>query len=174
MTGADALGSEEQERLAPVASRRGDVVLSVRGLRLRPDGQPIDLEVRAGELIGLAGLEGHGGNTFLEALRGGVVTEGEVVRHVDGREAVIGSPADAADHDIAYVPRERRLDAVFSWMSIRENFALPTLARDSAPRLAADALVATPPRRLRRPPRHRARLPGATRSRPSRAATSRR
>ena len=130
MTGADALGSEEQERLAPVAKRRGDVVLSVRGLRLRPDGQPIDLEVRAGELIGLAGLEGHGGNTFLEALRGGVETEGEVVRHLDGREAVIGSPADAADLDIAYVPRERRLDAVFSWMSIRENFALPTLARD--------------------------------------------
>jgi ABC-type sugar transport system ATPase subunit len=130
MTGADALAGEQQERLARVASRRGDVVLSVRGLELRPDGQPIDLEVRAGELIGLAGLEGHGGNTFLEALRGGVATEGEVVRHLDGREAVIGSPADAADHDIAYVPRERRLDSVFSWMSIRENFALPTLARD--------------------------------------------
>jgi ABC-type sugar transport system ATPase subunit len=130
MTGADALGAEEQERLAPVAKRRGDVVLSVRGLRLRPDGEPIDLQVHAGELIGLAGLEGHGGNTFLEALRGGVVTEGDVVRHVDGREAFIGSPADAADYDIAYVPRERRLDAVFSWMSIRENFALPTLARD--------------------------------------------
>lgn len=130
MTGADALGSEHQERLEPVAKRRGDVVLSVRGLRLRPDGAPIDLEVRAGELIGLAGLEGQGGNTFLEALRGGVVTEGEVVRHHDAGEAVIGSPADAADHDIAYVPRERRLDAVFSWMSIRENFALPTLRRD--------------------------------------------
>ncbi len=130
MTGADALGSSEQERLEPVAERRGDVVLSVRGLRLRPDGQPIDLEVRAGELIGLAGLEGHGGNTFLEALRGGVVTDGEVVRHHDDGEVVINSPADAADHDIAYVPRERRLDAVFSWMSIRENFALPTLARD--------------------------------------------
>jgi ABC-type sugar transport system ATPase subunit len=129
MTGADALVAEEHERLARAASRR-DVVLSVRGLRLRPDGQPIDLEVRAGELIGLAGLEGHGGNTFLEALRGGVVTEGEVVRHLDGGEAVIDSPADAADHDIAYVPRERRLDSVFSWMSIRENFALPTLARD--------------------------------------------
>jgi ABC-type sugar transport system ATPase subunit len=130
MTGADALGSAEQDTLTPVAKRRGDVVLSVRGLQLRPDGQPIDLEVRAGELIGLAGLEGHGGNTFLEALRGGVVTEGEVVRHTDGRDALIRSPADAADHDIAYVPRERRLDAVFSWMSIRENFAMPTLARD--------------------------------------------
>jgi ABC-type sugar transport system ATPase subunit len=131
MTGADALGAEGRERLAPAADRRGDVVLSVRGLKLRPDGAPIDLEVRAGELIGLAGLEGQGGNTFLEALRGGVVTDGEVVRHVNGKEAVIGSPADAADYDIAYVPRERRLDAVFAWMSIRENFALPTLRRDS-------------------------------------------
>jgi ABC-type sugar transport system ATPase subunit len=131
MTGADALGAEERERLEPAAERRGDVVLSVRGLKLRPDGAPIDLELHAGELIGLAGLEGHGGNTFLEALRGGVVTEGEVVRHVDGRDVSIGSPSDAADLDIAYVPRERRLDAIFSWMSIRENFALPTLGRDS-------------------------------------------
>ena len=106
-------------------------MLSVRGLRLRPDGRPIDLEVQAGELIGLAGLEGHGGNTFLEALRGGIATEGEVVRHADGRDAVIRNPSDAADNDIAYVPRERRLDSVFSWMSIRENFALATLGRDT-------------------------------------------
>jgi ABC-type sugar transport system ATPase subunit len=131
MTGADALAAKTSEQLEPVAKRRGDVVLSVRGLRLRPDGAPIDLEVRAGEVIGLAGLEGHGGNTFLEALRGGVITEGEIVRHHDGREAVIDNPADAADNDIAYVPRERRADGVFSWMSIRENFAMPTLGRDS-------------------------------------------
>ncbi|MBX5442052.1 MAG: sugar ABC transporter ATP-binding protein [Solirubrobacteraceae bacterium] len=131
MTGEDGLASEERARLSSVDSRRGDVVLSVRGLKLRPDGRPIDLEVRAGELIGLAGLEGHGGHTFLEALRGGVVTEGQVVRHVAGQEVVIGSPSHAADNDIAYVPRERRLDAIFSWMSIRENFALPTMARDS-------------------------------------------
>jgi ABC-type sugar transport system ATPase subunit len=132
MTGSEALGSAEQERLQPVSDRRGSTVLSVRGLRLRPGGRPIDLEVKAGELIGLAGLEGHGGDTFLEALRGGIATEGDVVRHVDGREVVIGNPAAAADHDIAYVPRERRLDSVFSWMTIRENFALPTLDRDSS------------------------------------------
>jgi ABC-type sugar transport system ATPase subunit len=130
MTGSEALGSEEHDRLPPIADRRGNTVLSVRGLRLRPDGRPIDLEVKAGELIGVAGLEGHGGNTFLEALRGGIATEGEVVRHVDGRQLVIGNPADAADHDIAYVPRERRLDSIFSWMSIRENFAMATLDQD--------------------------------------------
>jgi ABC-type sugar transport system ATPase subunit len=130
MTGAEQLGAEEHDRLEPVAERRGGTVLSVRGLRLHPEGRPIDLEIRAGELIGVAGLEGHGGNTFLESLRGGIATEGEVVRHVDGREVVIRTPADAADHDIAYVPRERSLDSVFSWMSIRENFALATLDQD--------------------------------------------
>ncbi len=131
MTGSEALGKQEKERLTPVAERRGATVLSVRGLKLRPDGRPIDLEVKAGELVGLAGLEGHGGNTFLEALRGGLATEGEVVRHADGRDAVIRNPSDAADNGIAYVPRERRLDSVFSWMSIRENFALATLGRDT-------------------------------------------
>jgi ABC-type sugar transport system ATPase subunit len=130
MTGAEELGAEEHDRLEPLAARRGDTVLSVRGLRLRPGGSPIDLEVRAGELVGVAGLEGNGGNTFLEALRGGIASDGEVVRHVDGREVVIRNPADAADHDIAYVPRERRLDSVFSWMSIRENFSLATLDQD--------------------------------------------
>jgi ABC-type sugar transport system ATPase subunit len=132
MTGSDALGKEGHDRLSPIADRRGSTVLSVRGLRLRPDGVPIDLDFKAGELIGLAGLEGHGGNTFLEALRGGIQTEGEVVRHLaDGGEAVIRTPSDAADREIAYVPRERRLDSVFSWMSIRENFALATLDRDT-------------------------------------------
>jgi ABC-type sugar transport system ATPase subunit len=131
MTGSEALGKQEHDRLTPIAERRGATVLSVRGLKLRPDGRPIDLEVKAGELIGLAGLEGHGGNTFLEALRGGIATEGEVVRHADGRDAVIRNPSDAADNGFAYVPRERRLDSVFSWMSIRENFALATLGRDT-------------------------------------------
>jgi ABC-type sugar transport system ATPase subunit len=131
MTGADALASAERAELAPTVVRRGAPVLSVRGLKLRPDGRPIDLELRAGELIGLAGLEGQGGNEFLEALRGGVAAEGEVVRHLDEGEVPVRSPADAADCQIAYVPRERRLDSLFSWMTIRENFALPTLGADS-------------------------------------------
>ena len=56
-------------------------MLSARGLRLRPDGRPIDLEVHAGELVGVAGLEGHGQSEFLEALWGAGAVDGEVVRH---------------------------------------------------------------------------------------------
>jgi ABC-type sugar transport system ATPase subunit len=131
MTGSDELASIGRLETASAESRRGAPVLSVRGLKLRPDGQPIDLEVHAGELIGLAGLEGHGQNEFLEALWGEKVIAGEIVRHLPGGDVVIRSPAHAADCDIAYVPRERGRDSLFSWMTIRENFALPTLGQDS-------------------------------------------
>ena len=55
---------------------------------------------------------------------------GEVVRvNAGGGETVLRSPSQAASQDVVYVPRERGLDALFSWMSVRENFAMPTLAR---------------------------------------------
>jgi ABC-type sugar transport system ATPase subunit len=131
MTGADELVTTGRQDPAAAASRIGAPVLSVRGLRLRPDGRPIDLEVRAGEVIGLAGLEGHGQNEFLEALWGQNVIAGEIVRHLPGGEVTVRSPVQAANCDIAYVPRERGLDSLFSWMTIRENFALPTLGADT-------------------------------------------
>ena len=131
MTGSDELESVGRQEKQSAESRRGAPVLSVRGLRLRLDGKPIDLTVHAGELIGLAGLEGHGQNEFLEALWGQSLVGGEVVRHLPGGDVVIRSPDQAADCDVAYVPRERARDSLFSWMTIRENFALPTLGQDS-------------------------------------------
>jgi ABC-type sugar transport system ATPase subunit len=94
MTGADELTEHVAQR-APRAV--GDVVLSVG-----------DFSVRAGELVGLAGLEGHGQDGFLRAL------------------------AAAAGDDGAYVPRERRAESLFESKSILENFALPTLDRDTS------------------------------------------
>ncbi len=131
MTGSDERVTVDRQETGPATSRRGTPVLSVRELKLRPDGQPINLEVHAGELIGLAGLEGHGQNEFLEALWGQNIIAGEIVRHLPGGDVVVRSPVHAADCDIAYVPRERGLDSLFSWMTIRENFALPTLGQDS-------------------------------------------
>ena len=130
MTGSDQMEKTGRQEQATAASRRGAPVLTVRGLRLRPDGEPIDLTIHAGELIGLAGLEGHGQNEFLEALWGQKVVAGEVVRHSGGRDVVVRSPVHGSHCGIAYVPRERGRDALFRWMTIRENFALPTLGAD--------------------------------------------
>jgi len=130
MTGSDQLEKTGRREQATAASRRGAPVLSVRGLRLRPDGEPIDLTIHAGELVGLAGLEGHGQNEFLEALWGQRTVAGEVVRHSAGHDVVVRSPVHGAHCGIAYVPRERGRDSLFQWMTIRENFALPTLGAD--------------------------------------------
>jgi ABC-type sugar transport system ATPase subunit len=131
MTGSDAFASAERAGIPAASERRGAPALSVRRLKLGPGGAPIDLEVQAGELIGVAGLEGHGCQEFLAALRGERVAEGEVVRHLPGADVKVRSPTDAAQCGIAYVPRERRLDSLFSWMTVRENFALPTLEADT-------------------------------------------
>jgi ABC-type sugar transport system ATPase subunit len=106
-------------------------VLRAKGLKLRPDGRAFDVEICAGELIGVAGLEGHGQIAFLRALCGENVLAGEVVRLKDDGDVAIRSPRQAARWGIAYVPADRRREGLFSWMTIRENFALPTLGEDA-------------------------------------------
>jgi ABC-type sugar transport system ATPase subunit len=93
MTGADELTQHAAEQ---VPRSPGEVVLAVEGF-----------EVRAGELVGLAGLEGHGQDRFIKGL------------------------AAAASDSGAYVPRERRAESLFESKSIIENFGLPTYERDS-------------------------------------------
>lgn len=124
MTGADHLAPAEARR--PVAARGcGPVVLRTERLCLRPGAAEINFTVRAGELVGLAGLEGQGQDAFIKALWG-IGAKGTVFA---GQEAV-ASPRHAASVGISYVPRERRAEAIFESRSIRENFALPTLQRD--------------------------------------------
>jgi ABC-type sugar transport system ATPase subunit len=130
MTGAEELTAGVREKVEATRDRIEAPVITVRGMQLRSGSEPFDVEIRAGELVGVAGLEGHGQHEFLEALRGAGVFAGEVIRHEDGGDAQITSTRNAARNGIAYVPRERGT-AVFRWMSIRENFGMPTLRRDA-------------------------------------------
>ena len=128
MTGADHLTGEARE----LSQRHelGDVVLRANHVQLRPNTGPIEFEVRAGELVGLAGLEGHGQDAFLHALRSGHAYAGDVV--LPGPRAVtLRSPREATASGVVYVPRERRAEALFNSMTIRANFALPTLRDDT-------------------------------------------
>ena len=77
MTGADHLTGDARELFG--AARLGDVVLRANRVQLRPDTGPIDFELHAGELVGLAGLEGHGQDAFLHALRSGQAYAGDVI-----------------------------------------------------------------------------------------------
>ena len=68
---------------------------------------------------------------FLRGLRGAGGVSGRVTRVTPEREIALGSPAAAARAGIAYVPRERRDEALFGVLSVRENFTLPTVGRDT-------------------------------------------
>ena len=85
-----------RRRRPPAARRRRAERQRVCGCV--PTARPIDVEIRAGELVGVAGLEGHGQDEFLDALRGaGPPSTGEIVRHGDGATSSIRSTTQAAD-----------------------------------------------------------------------------
>jgi ABC-type sugar transport system ATPase subunit len=129
MTGSDELTEHAREERGAAVSA-GAPVLTTDALELRRGAKAVDVEIRAGELVGVAGLEGHGQDAFLDALRGSRPAAGRVIRRRGDEAVAIRSCIQAGREGIAYVPRERR-QALFGWMSIRENFALPTIGMDS-------------------------------------------
>jgi len=105
----------------------GDVVLEARGVGSRTAGvHDVDLAIRAGEIVGLAGLVGSGRTQFAETLFGLTpADEGEI--RIGGRAVRIGSPADAIRLGIGYVPEDRRQHGVVLEMAIAENATLASL-----------------------------------------------
>jgi ABC-type sugar transport system ATPase subunit len=130
MTGQEHL-TPEHARARIKGHRLGPVALSARGIVLAPGAVPVDFDVRQGELVGVAGLEGHGQDRFLRILAGERPLAGTVTRRDDAREQTIESPDDAAALGIAYVPRERRGEALFESKSVRENFGIASLSLDT-------------------------------------------
>jgi len=125
---ADMTGTSGHFERTDGARELGGITLRASAVQLAPDAAPIDFEVRAGELVGVAGLEGHGQDAFLKRLSGLSTGAGSVVRVLSPDIDV--RPGNGAKLGVAYLPRERRGESLFEPMSIRENFALPTLAQD--------------------------------------------
>lgn len=128
MTGDEDAPAEMRSAAAKASA--GAPVVRAAGVRLHDEAAPIDVEIHAGELVGVAGLEGHGQDHFLRVLAGARPFEGAVVCAVDGEEREVGSPGDALARGIAYVPRDRRSESIFESRSILENFQVATLEAD--------------------------------------------
>lgn len=109
----------------------GDVVLETRNLGCRASGVGgVSLTVRAGEILGLAGLVGAGRTELARVLFGLTPADaGEIL--VRGRPARIDSPAAAIRNGIAYVPEDRRRHGVIPDLSVAANATLAALGRVS-------------------------------------------
>jgi ribose transport system ATP-binding protein len=88
----------------------------------------ISLDVRQGEILGLAGLVGAGRSELAMTIFGIVrPLAGEIV--IDGRKIHISSPRDAIDHGIYLVPEDRRRTGLVTSMAVRENVTMSDLRR---------------------------------------------
>jgi inositol transport system ATP-binding protein len=112
----------------------GELRLSVRGLRTRRaadaphaivlDG--VDLDLRAGEILGIAGLVGSGRTELARAMFGAdPIADGSIT--LEGTPIRPGSPADARDLGIGLVPEDRKQQAIFPMLPIRQNFSAASL-----------------------------------------------
>lgn len=128
MTGEAHLtsGVEKGPRARRVSEK---ALLRAEGIQLRPGSIPIDFELKVGELVGLAGLEGQGQDQFLHALRGIKPRAGRVLGG-EQLDTPIDTPQHAFSAGIVYTPRDRRSESLLPSLSITENFAVPTMSLD--------------------------------------------
>ncbi|HYV39085.1 MAG TPA: sugar ABC transporter ATP-binding protein [Gemmataceae bacterium] len=107
----------------------GDVVLELRGLGSQEAGvQGVNLSVKAGEIVGLAGLVGAGRTELARILFGLHPADAGEIR-LRGQSVAIRSPAQAVDLGIGYVPEDRRRHGVIGEMAVAPNTSLAILKR---------------------------------------------
>ena len=120
------------ERIHGTAGAAGEAVLTVKGLsspsntpgKHRPQVKAADLQLRRGEIVGIAGLVGAGRSELARMIFGAdPVGEGKMT--LGGLPYAPRSPRDAIAAGIGFVPEDRKLQSLFLEMSVAENFALP-------------------------------------------------
>ena len=140
MTRAVAAETQPEARVTAVVPARdsrastepASDLLTVSGLQLTGRSAPIDLAVRAGEILGLAGLEGQGQVEFLWALAGiQPPVAGEIDVASEGGPVEIDSERAAERAGIVYISGDRKREGIFPNLSVFENFGLPRY-RDTA------------------------------------------
>jgi len=124
----DMVGREVQQLFQRPQSHPGEVVLSVEGLGRTGAFRDVTFELRAGEVLGFAGLVGARRTDVGLALFGIAPADSGAIL-LDGRPITIRSPQDAVRLRIAYATEDRRQMGLVFPLSIAANISLPSLPR---------------------------------------------
>jgi inositol transport system ATP-binding protein len=104
----------------------GDVVLSVKNLTLKGVFHDVSFDVRAGEILGLAGLVGSGRSNVAETIFGVTpATSGTI--EINGKEIVIDTPNTAIANRMAFLTEDRKDTGCFLILDILENMQIAVL-----------------------------------------------
>ena len=103
-------------------------VLSAKNLARRGQLSSMDVELRAGEILGVAGLLGSG-RTELARLLFAIDARDSGEIQIDGRSVRLAQPADAVRLGLGFCPEDRKQSGIVAELSVRENIALALQAR---------------------------------------------
>ncbi len=120
------VGRDISNLFPKTAAAIGQPVLEIEGLSDGKRFAGVNLEVRAGEILGLTGLVGAGRTELARAVFGLAERTSGTIR-VKGERVDPRSPAEALKAGIAYVPEDRKRDGIVPGMAVRENISLPVI-----------------------------------------------
>jgi len=132
------VGREMKERFPKGHRKPGEVFFKVEDLHAMDPANPgrevlkgVSLDLRKGEILGIAGLMGSGRTELVSTLFGEYarVVKGRI--ELDGKEIAIGSARDAMSHGISLVPEDRKRLGLVLMQTILQNMSLPNLGRFS-------------------------------------------
>jgi ribose transport system ATP-binding protein len=121
------IGRDLKSLYTPPAKAAGDIVLSLKGVKnaINPQAR-VNLDIRCGEILGVAGLVGAGRTELAEAIFGiGNILDGELT--LAGQAFRGRTPRDAIDAGIYLVPEDRKRAGLVLESSICENISLANL-----------------------------------------------
>jgi general nucleoside transport system ATP-binding protein len=126
------VGRSVQLRVSKEPARPGEVVLDVKDLvvageRGEQSVRDVSFEVRAGEILGVAGVQGNGQTELAEALMGLRPSTGSV--HLDGADIGHASTRDRLRAGIGYIPEDRSEDGIVGDFSVADNLILDVYDR---------------------------------------------
>jgi simple sugar transport system ATP-binding protein len=123
MVGRDVVLQVEKSEAHP-----GEPVLQINDIRVSDDReqevvQGLSLEVRAGEILGVAGVQGNGQREFVEAVTGLRPVEGGSVL-LDGQDITNNTPRQVTEMEVAHIPEDREKHGLVMAYTIADNLVL--------------------------------------------------
>jgi ribose transport system ATP-binding protein len=128
------VGRDVSDMFQPKQASAPDAPVLLRVANLKVPGwiEDLSFEVRAGEVLGFAGLVGAGRTEAFEAILGLRPRRGGAIE-IDGRPADIRSPRDAMRLGLTYLSEDRKGKGLHVDLGLRENLTMMTLERDARP-----------------------------------------
>ena len=110
----------------PKAENRGENIFELNELSVKDKLKDISFNVKKGEVLGIAGLQGHGQTELLNCIAG-VLSKDKGVVKINGEEISVSNPSQSIKNGIALIPEDRKIQGLCLPLSVRENITASSM-----------------------------------------------